>query len=696
MVTVAISVGGVDYTSDVVFEGSRFTSFVNGKPGEARMRVRDSGASYSFVTGADWLVEVDGNAAWRGFVQQVIETFIAPTGTEGPTRFFDLVGADYNILFLRRVVENQATPTIVAGTQFPPATADTTAITELLANWLDLSSDDIDTTSGVTNVGDLDPAQKTRAWSGGWYWNNAMDTIAMLPAAIYYLRPETGSPKATLCYVDVDAPTSPFGLSDRPNGTTTKGYREMEITLDGSSMANDVLAWGFGYGSNKPVFKREQASASIAAHGLWQAPIMAFGVYKQATINRMADSLINGSPSSKRGAKNNRPSVSLVTYEPGLLAGHVVDFESLVWGFSDAIPVRQMTLVFEAPEVPRYELILSHEIDAPWSFIDQFWPAMPGLPPCWIWPCEPPPCPTCGQPQETCGETDDFNRSVSGSFGTSSMGLVWNNGPVSANAAISVNGSEGDLNTIGPGFLGTSQVGAYLGGGGGVGEQRTYIDSTRTMVFRTLHRTFTPSDVDWELRWGCVDLIGAVANIRMATGNCRLRWTFGPTDGTLIPDSFFTDSATYTWTVFSDGAGNMVSAISDGSTSYTASIALMPTTASLSVLALLDQQLPFTGSNKHWFIDSIDLPEFRDCTPQAPVASPDGFGCEDLSRSSSTVYTTSGTFVPGTTFIWRDGLFQRRGVDYTEDSGNQSITFSDSVGSSDVIRGCYFMGVIAA
>ena len=36
-----------------------------------------------------------------------------------------------------------------------------------------------------------------------------------------------------------------------------------------------------------------------------------------------------------------------------------------------------MEVTFESPTAPRYELLLSHEIDAPWGFIDQFWRKIP-------------------------------------------------------------------------------------------------------------------------------------------------------------------------------------------------------------------------------------------------------------------------------------------------------------------------------
>ena len=45
-----------------------------------------------------------------------------------------------------------------------------------------------------------------------------MNSIAMLPAAIYYIRPEVSSPVGTVVYCDTDSPTAPFGLSDTPTG----------------------------------------------------------------------------------------------------------------------------------------------------------------------------------------------------------------------------------------------------------------------------------------------------------------------------------------------------------------------------------------------------------------------------------------------------------------------------------------------
>lgn len=439
MPIVTISLGGSDVTDRVLFATATFTQRVNGKPGTAYMRLRDDAETLTVVTGADWLVTVDGDAAWRGFATQVsrVYAFEAENVDERIGRFIDVRGGDLNLLLTKRRVFNQATPTI-GGKQFAAGTPDTTALTELFTNWLDLSSDSLNT--DFTHVGDLDPEEK--AWIGwaGWTLADAMANIAMLPGAIFYIRPNAGTPRGTIVYCDADTPTAPFGLSDVPDGTTTKGYREMEILLDGSSLANDVMGWGMGYGSQRPVFRRMQDVTSIASHGRWQTSQVTPGVYKQGTINRIVDSIINGSPENLRGAKDDMPSVTLVTWEPGLVAGDVVAFESQVWGWSDAIPIREMTITFPSPTDPRYEMLLSHEVDAPWSSLDLWWPKIP-----WFPGIEMPQLPgnLTDDPECDCGveSYDDFERVEASGWGTATPGGdTWS---ISGLGTTSVDGTSG-------------------------------------------------------------------------------------------------------------------------------------------------------------------------------------------------------------------------------------------------------------
>lgn len=369
MATVQIKVASTDRTDAVIFGTAYFSSAVNGVGGEAKLRFRDPTRTLSIVVGSTLELLIDGDPVWTGFVSTANRVYAFPaikvTESSSETRFIDVVGIDINILFAKRIVFDQTTPENVLAPLYGPNTPDTTALTALFSGWLDLTGDGIDTSSGVVGVGNINVDQDARAWEGTDTWGQAVASIALLPAAIYYIRPDK-----VFAYVDTDTPDAPFGLSDVPNGTTKRGYREMEILLDGSNLGNDVLCWGLGYGSSVPVFKRDIDATSVTDHGLWQIGLVTYGIYKQATIDRVADSILNGSPDHHRGAKDDRPAVTLTTYEAGLLPAQKVAFESQVFGWSDVIPIRKMEVTFESPDNPKYVLTLSHEIDTPWSFFD--------------------------------------------------------------------------------------------------------------------------------------------------------------------------------------------------------------------------------------------------------------------------------------------------------------------------------------
>ena len=443
MPTVTITIGGTDETDDILFGRTRFVSQVNGVAGEAELWVRDDNRTKTFTPGQELLLEVDGSAVWRGFIAQPVRTYIAPAlnVTEfGLSRFIQILGMDINILLTKRIVFNQSNGANIMAPLLPAHTADTTAITQLFAGWLDLTGDGLDTTTLVENVGDTTWTQEARAWEGSDTWAQAMQSIAALPGAIYYIDPDKN-----FVYTDVDTPNAAFGLSDQPNHTTTKGYREMRVTQDGTGMANDVLAWGLGYGPQ--VFTRDQDATSQSVHGRWQIGRTFFGVFEQTTIERNADSILNGSPQNKRGSKDDRVSVECVTYEPGLRAAQKVDFTSNVFGFNDVIPVRKLEITFDAPDTPKYTVTLSHDIDAPISLVDPFGiglPHLPGLPPLKFCPpgyilnalgnCVPIPIPTpgaCECGDVTCTFTDWssmgawewFSGSGDGGFSSTAWGV---------------------------------------------------------------------------------------------------------------------------------------------------------------------------------------------------------------------------------------------------------------------------------
>lgn len=413
----------------VLYASARFTSAVNGVAGTCSFRVRDDLGTAVYLPGQPLELIIDGQRVWTGFVSSAKRVYVFPAiniSDFGLTRFFDIEGVDLNILFAKRIAFQQSAPADILAPLYGSNTPDVTVISELVSNWLDLSGDALDISTLVDNVGDINENQAARAWEGSDTWGQAMTSIGLLPAAIFYL-----DPTRHLVYCDTDTPTAPFGLSDAPDGITSKGYREMEILLDGTNLANDVMCWGIGYGSSVPVFKRDQDATSQADHGLWQLGQLTYGVFKQATIDRIADSILNGSPDHHRGAKDDRPAVTIVTHESGLLPAQKVIFESTVFGWSDVLPIRKMEVTFETPDKPRYELTLSHEIDTPWSFFDPWIFSLPGfgfgLPP--FQPAQP------GSPVQDCGPDagvyeviDDYNRTSAfptGGWNTATCGRTW-------------------------------------------------------------------------------------------------------------------------------------------------------------------------------------------------------------------------------------------------------------------------------
>jgi hypothetical protein len=327
--------------------------------------------------------------------------------------------ADINLLWTRRVTFNKSDPADIEGPKYTSNTYDDVALAELFENWVDLSTDDIDTTTRVSRVGLINYDQTTYPWNGGQTMLDAVRTIAQLPAAVYGI-----DSSRRVVYADVDDENAPFVLSDAyipgwtPVGTPGAdyvGYRESTIIHDGTRLANDVMAWGFGMGSPLGVFRRLRDSDSIDNHGLWQESVTLYSVYRQATINKVADSVVNGSPGSRRGRKNDKDSVELVIHRDGLHVGDRIRFISHIWQYEDVIPVRKMKIKFPTPFDVRYELLLSHEIDE-WGFQDPLPPfpipgpfpfPFPDIP----WIVEPPPLlpPSCVESEQM---VDNFGRSV--------------------------------------------------------------------------------------------------------------------------------------------------------------------------------------------------------------------------------------------------------------------------------------------
>lgn len=357
-----------DIAPIVVWAQTSLETALGGNASMGRIVIRDLGPDTGqFVTGQRVLVDLGPGTRpiYAGYVWRANRRFWFPVDyPDTMHRQWVLTVVDIAVLFRERVVYNQAAPAQIKGPKYLPVTYDNTAVNELTANWLDLTADDIDVSSGVHRVGPITGGEPfTYPWNAGQTWADAMTTIAKLPAAAFGL-----TPSRVLIYVDVDQRNVPFYLSDEP-GPNNVGYREMLILIDGSQLVTEVYAWGAGQGDNKMVLSHRIDAAAVALHGLWQEGISSYAIWKQATIDKVTDSVLNGSPTSHRGHKYDRVEIRAVTHEHGLVIGDRVRFISKIWGYDDVIPVRKMVMTFPTPNEVRYELVLSHEIDE-WGFED--------------------------------------------------------------------------------------------------------------------------------------------------------------------------------------------------------------------------------------------------------------------------------------------------------------------------------------
>jgi hypothetical protein len=435
--TMRIRVAGLgDIAPETVWGSVELSVAANGEASLSQIAVRDVGFTpYSFVTGSK--VEVDLGPGtrniWGGYlIKSSRQAWFPADDPDRKHRRWGLSLVDNNILFAKRIAFRKSNPSKVEGPLYKATAYDDDVIATLVEDWLDLSFDDIDTVSRVQRVASIYWGQPIYPYNGGMTWGEAMDSISQFPAAVFALDPDWN-----LVYGDVDDENAPFALKDRP-GPGDVGYREFTHWADGTKLGNDVYAWGFGKGSNHPVFRHLASDASISDHLLWQEAVVAYDIWKQDTIDKVADSILNGSPSSKRGRKNDREAIDLTIHEHGLRIADRVHVVNAEYGVDDVYPIRKMKINPVNADDARYEMTLSHEIDR-WGFGDPSPPfsnpnpsSGPGtdLPgPCVGPGCDDGPGPG-GCADAICGITDTFNRAgvPSDPLGTSDAGIEWVDG----------------------------------------------------------------------------------------------------------------------------------------------------------------------------------------------------------------------------------------------------------------------------
>jgi hypothetical protein len=606
--TVVIRLGGVDVTSHVIFADAEFTQQANGQPGSARLRLRDLGHTLSPTAGQTLTVDVNGLRVWGGWALRVSPGyFFAVDDTSNPAqteRVWILEGVDYNILFSKRFLINRLNPTQMLPI-YPKDTPDFQVVLDVVQRFLELNNDGI-STSGVTHVGTPNLDGDFSAGNPGDSWGTSMNLIAGPTAAVFYI-----DPNKVLQFVDVETATAPFALSDHPDHTTSFGYRDMEITNDGTKLVNDMMVWGAGAHSTPDTrFVRVQDATSIATHGRWQQGEFTSALFTTSGVTQRAESFVYGTPQSKRGGKDDAIQISCVTYHPGLTAGQIINFSSTVFGYSDTLPIRRLGIRFPNPTSVEFRVFLSYDIDAPWSDYEFWFPRINFQPPTGggiggiVWPpIVLPPVTDCSD--DVCGITDTFTRTVAetihtgssgatvADIGTSDAGRHWGNptgtlfglGALlgNGNIGVSVNGSSllvrGWATALGvpPGSM--SMVIPDTGSFTPLAVDHTATKSvTFSMDSLPGHAgNNTVADIYFDVGGGVLNndpfiWINAMPTSYPIGTFFQSQLSFGPTSApiaqTLIPNSWWQAGVTYTFTVRDNGT-DTIATISDGTTTYT-------------------------------------------------------------------------------------------------------------------------------
>jgi hypothetical protein len=268
MSTVRITYGendALDITSHVIFEDARFEMQMNAMPGTCSFRVKDPTRSYSFTTGREIRLYIDGAPVWGGYLRRINMTYAFPADdTSNPSnyanRIWQLEGADYNILFDNRIIRrtDDYTSHVPHNTGYEKDTMDGWALWKLLYSFsdfpsgFDITSDRADATN-IDNITTVLPSSATsnfRYSQQGTKLRDEFDSLAKMAAAVFYI----GAEKSVHWHA-YEQVQKLWGFSDDPNrtvlstpglvpGESTWPFHEVTGEEDGTLLVNDAIIWG--------------------------------------------------------------------------------------------------------------------------------------------------------------------------------------------------------------------------------------------------------------------------------------------------------------------------------------------------------------------------------------------------------------------------------------------------------------------
>lgn len=339
---ILITYNGIDVTGDVLFEDATFEMQMNAVPGTCSFRVLDVNQTYSFVTGKEIRLFVDGVPMWGGYLRRINMTYPFPADdTSNPAtyrkRIWQLEGADYNILLdnliLRKTSNYASHMPNEAG--YAKDTMDGWALWKMLATFSDFPSGfDITATRGdAVNIDDVTtvlPDTSTSTFhyvQQGTKLRQQFDELAKMAGAVFYIGAEK-----SVHYHAYEGVQKRWGFSDNPNRVALTAspvsyqnsdwaFHEVTGEEDGTLITNDAIIWGGSpLGSDGTVIvARYQdevdaltstastyiqhgsvvAGSSIDLHNRWQTGEVhssgaGYGVLKG--VKARANTILNGPP----------------------------------------------------------------------------------------------------------------------------------------------------------------------------------------------------------------------------------------------------------------------------------------------------------------------------------------------------------------------------------------------------------------
>lgn len=374
----------VDITNNVMYRDATFDLVGGALPGTMSITLKDVSRTLSFVSGRRLKVLIDGQPLWHGYVTWVGRKFAFPVVrtddlSKVTQRLWVLRGVSLDILFDKRVLRNTA-DYLHQLPNFSKTDMDGALIRdELCPNYLDLPAW-LDYETEVDDVvPPFDPLVEGGTGIGAWMqqgstWRAQMEDFAQFSGAIFYIRPDE-----KLSYKALEDSVAPWSFSDQPNGSSSFGFRDLDLDQDGAGMVNDAMIWGGSEwaGSGQTVFARETDSTSITDHERWQLAEAHFGEdgFKlQSGVDARAKVIVLGDPGSvggdaNRGLRFPQWNLTLTWFSHNvpevmgtkahLVPGHVTTFTFHSLGEDDetplvlVLPLRSLSISFPAIKPPQ-------------------------------------------------------------------------------------------------------------------------------------------------------------------------------------------------------------------------------------------------------------------------------------------------------------------------------------------------------